>query len=41
MLGNVLKDFKINGEITEVKQGPIVTLFELNTCTQELSLQLL
>ena len=29
MLGNVLTDFKINGEITEVKQGPIVTLFEL------------
>ena len=29
MLSNVLIDFKINGEITEVKQGPIVTLFEL------------
>ncbi len=29
MLGNVLTDFKINGEITEVQQGPIVTLFEL------------
>ena len=29
MLSNVLSDFKINGEITEVKQGPIVTLFEL------------
>ena len=29
MLSNVLADFKINGEITEVKQGPIVTLFEL------------
>ena len=29
MLGNVLADFKINGEITEVQQGPIVTLFEL------------
>ena len=29
MLGNVLEDFKINGKITEVKQGPIVTLFEL------------
>ena len=29
MLGNVLEDFKINGQITEVKQGPIVTLFEL------------
>ncbi len=26
---NVLKDFKINGQITEVRQGPIVTLFEL------------
>ena len=29
MLSNVLSDFKINGQITEVKQGPIVTLFEL------------
>ena len=29
LLTNVLTDFKINGEITEVKQGPIVTLFEL------------
>ena len=29
LLANVLRDFKINGEITEVKQGPIVTLFEL------------
>ena len=29
MLANVLSDFKINGEIVEVKQGPIVTLFEL------------
>ena len=29
MLSNVLTDFKINGQITEVKQGPIVTLFEL------------
>ena len=29
LLANVLTDFKINGEITEVKQGPIVTLFEL------------
>ncbi len=29
MLANVLSDFKINGNITEVKQGPIVTLFEL------------
>ena len=28
-MANVLSDFKINGEITEVKQGPIVTLFEL------------
>ena len=28
-LATVLTDFKINGEITEVKQGPIVTLFEL------------
>ena len=29
LLGNVLNDFKISGEITDVKQGPIVTLFEL------------
>tara|TARA_A100001011_G_scaffold400577_1_gene516419 strand:+ start:10172 stop:12361 length:2190 start_codon:yes stop_codon:yes gene_type:complete len=29
LLTNVLANFKINGEITEVKQGPIVTLFEL------------
>ncbi len=29
LLASVLTDFKINGEITEVKQGPIVTLFEL------------
>ena len=29
LLANVLVDFKINGKITEVKQGPIVTLFEL------------
>ena len=29
LLENVLKDFKINGQITEVRQGPIVTLFEL------------
>ena len=29
MLSNVLSDFKVNGKITEVKQGPIVTLFEL------------
>ena len=29
LLTNVLNDFKINGDITEVKQGPIVTLFEL------------
>jgi S-DNA-T family DNA segregation ATPase FtsK/SpoIIIE len=29
MLANVLKDFNINGEITSVKQGPIVTLYEL------------
>ena len=29
LLANVLTDFKINGEITEVKQGPIVTLFQL------------
>ena len=28
-MANVLTDFKINGEITEVKQGPIVTLFQL------------
>ena len=29
MLANILKDFNINGEITSVKQGPIVTLYEL------------
>ncbi|MBS91945.1 MAG: cell division protein FtsK [Rickettsiales bacterium] len=29
MLANVLTDFKINGNITDVRQGPIVTLFEL------------
>ena len=29
MLANVLRDFNINGEITSVKQGPIVTLYEL------------
>ena len=29
LLANVLNDFKISGEITDVKQGPIVTLFEL------------
>ena len=29
MLSNVLSDFKVNGKITEVRQGPIVTLFEL------------
>ena len=29
MLSNVLSDFKVNGKITDVRQGPIVTLFEL------------
>ena len=29
LLTNVLSDFKITGEIVDVKQGPIVTLFEL------------
>jgi len=29
LLTNVLNDFRISGNITEVKQGPIVTLFEL------------
>jgi len=29
LLSNVLTDFKISGQITDVKQGPIVTLFEL------------
>ena len=28
LLTNVLNDFKINGDIVDVKQGPIVTLFE-------------
>ena len=26
LLSNVLADFKISGQITDVKQGPIVTL---------------
>ncbi|MFL2679442.1 MAG: DNA translocase FtsK 4TM domain-containing protein [Alphaproteobacteria bacterium] len=30
LLANVLSDFKINGDITDVKQGPIVTLFEMS-----------
>ena len=29
LLANVLNDFKISGDITNVRQGPIVTLFEL------------
>jgi S-DNA-T family DNA segregation ATPase FtsK/SpoIIIE len=29
LLSSVLTDFKISGQITDVKQGPIVTLFEL------------
>ena len=29
MLTNILKDFNINGDITAVKKGPIVTLYEL------------
>jgi len=30
MLTNILKDFNINGDITAVKKGPIVTLYELS-----------
>ena len=37
LLANVLNDFKISGEITDVKQGPIVTLFELTPAPGTLS----
>ncbi|PPR43917.1 MAG: DNA translocase FtsK [Alphaproteobacteria bacterium MarineAlpha8_Bin1] len=37
LLANVLSDFKISGEITDVKQGPIVTLFELTPAPGTLS----
>ena len=37
LLKSVLSDFKINGEITSVKQGPIVTLFELTPAPGTLS----
>ncbi len=37
LLASVLNDFKINGKITDVKQGPIVTLFELTPAPGTLS----
>ena len=37
LLANVLKDFKISGDITDVRQGPIVTLFELTPAPGTLS----
>ena len=37
LLANVLNDFKINGHITDVRQGPIVTLFELTPAPGTLS----
>ncbi len=37
LLSSVLKDFKITGEITDVRQGPIVTLFELTPAPGTLS----
>ena len=37
LLKNVLNDFKVSGEITNVKQGPIVTLFELTPAPGTLS----
>ncbi len=37
LLASVLKDFKISGEITDVRQGPIVTLFELTPAPGTLS----
>ncbi len=37
LLAGVLKDFKISGNITDVKQGPIVTLFELTPAPGTLS----
>ncbi len=37
LLAGVLKDFKISGHITDVRQGPIVTLFELTPAPGTLS----
>ncbi len=37
LLSGVLKDFKISGQITDVRQGPIVTLFELTPAPGTLS----
>ena len=37
LLANVLNDFKISGDITNVRQGPIVTLFELTPAPGTLS----
>ena len=37
LLSGVLRDFKISGEITNVRQGPIVTLFELTPAPGTLS----
>ena len=37
LLANVLNDFKISGDITDVRQGPIVTLFELTPAPGTLS----
>ena len=37
LLNSVLKDFKIIGNITDVRQGPIVTLFELTPAPGTLS----
>ncbi len=37
LLASVLKDFKISGHITDVRQGPIVTLFELTPAPGTLS----
>ena len=37
LLASVLNDFKISGDITDVRQGPIVTLFELTPAPGTLS----
>ncbi len=37
LLAGVLNDFKISGDITDVRQGPIVTLFELTPAPGTLS----
>ena len=37
LLANVLNDFKISGDITDVRQGPIVTLFVLTPAPGTLS----